>query len=476
MSYSEPLLVPRLINARGFKDFALWAGPEDLFAVDSELGTLLWTKHFDVKPSPCGATNLAAVAEAPVVINFRARRAPGTPPPVPRPPTKASERHIGVSPGGGGFGIKGIYVLTGDGYLHEQVVATGADFAPAVKFLPGPTGVSGGLSLDGKTMYTASRAGCAGVENAVWALNMGATDYPVASYKTGSVAPLIAMGPTVSDGVAYAVTGAGKADAAGEVHANSIVALDATAKVKDWYTPAGAASLENVTPVAFTYNQKKVLAAPGKDGSYVLLDAASLGGADHQTALASTPPVSKAKAGSIAALASWQDAGWDVGAGFGAWTAEGCGEVCQQQWSGASRKRRCLQGGRERREDDAGSGVGLAGSRQSRSAGGCERDGDCAFAGRCVHACDVVRAGCDERQGAVFKRRCGEHVCAWGRSRSGRWSCVLCHPRQYDVLVRNRNGALTERVAAETLSGFYDCDGGMGAGVDFGRATEVSYR
>jgi outer membrane protein assembly factor BamB len=104
------------------------------------------------------------------------------------------------------------------------------------------------------------------------------------------------------------VTGAGKADAAGEVHANSIVALDATAKVKDWYTPAGAASLENVTPVAFTYNQKKVLAAPGKDGSYVLLDAASLGGADHQTALASTPAVSKAKADSIAALASWQDA------------------------------------------------------------------------------------------------------------------------------------------------------------------------
>jgi hypothetical protein len=30
MSYGEPILVPRLINAKGFKDFVLWAGPQDL--------------------------------------------------------------------------------------------------------------------------------------------------------------------------------------------------------------------------------------------------------------------------------------------------------------------------------------------------------------------------------------------------------------------------------------------------------------
>lgn len=309
MSYGEPLLVPRLINAHGFKDFAIWAGPEDLFAVDSELGTMLWTKHYDVAPSPCGPSNLASVAETPIVINFRARRAAGAPPPRPQPAMKASERRIGVAPGGGGFGIRGIYVLTGNGYLHEQVIATGADFAPPVKFLPGATGVSGGLSIDGKMMYTATRAGCAGAENALWALNMNGDDYPVASYKTGSIAPLVAMGPTLEAGVAYAVTGDGKSDAGGDVHANSIVALSPDAKVKDWYTPTEPSSLQNVTPVAFTYNEKKLLVAPGANGSYVLLDATSLGGADHHTALASTSPVSKAEENAIAALATWQDAG-----------------------------------------------------------------------------------------------------------------------------------------------------------------------
>jgi outer membrane protein assembly factor BamB len=138
---------------------------------------------------------------------------------------------------------------------------------------------------------------------------MNGDDYPVASYKTGSIAPLVAMGPTLEAGVAYAVTGDGKSDAGGDVHANSIVALSPDAKVKDWYTPTDPSSLQNVTPVAFTYNEKKLLVAPGANGSYVLLDATSLGGADHHTALASTSPVSKAKEDAIAALATWQDAG-----------------------------------------------------------------------------------------------------------------------------------------------------------------------
>jgi len=206
-AYSEPLLVPRLINAKGFKDFVLWADGQNLYGVDSELGTTLWTKHFDTPPSPCGVSNLSAVAEAPIVINFRARRAAGAPPPRPQPPLRVSERRVGVSAGGGGFGLKGIYVLTSDGSLHEQVVATGADFAPPAKFLPGPTGASSGITLNGTTMFSATHSGCGNSENAVLALDMSSPDYPVAAYKTGSVAPLVAMGPTISDDVAYVVTG-----------------------------------------------------------------------------------------------------------------------------------------------------------------------------------------------------------------------------------------------------------------------------
>lgn len=308
MSYSEPLLVPRLINAQGFKDFVLWAGPEDLFAVDSELGRMIWTKHYEATPSSCGPTNLGIVAEAPLVINFRARRAPGSAPPPPPPgPMAASDRRVGVPAGGGGFGFRGVYLLTGDGSLHEQIIATGGDFASPVKFVPGSVGVSNGLALDGRTIYTATRSDCAGSENAVLAMMMDGKDYTISTYKTGSIPPMIAMGPTLDTGVAYVVTGEGKAGSA-DIHANSIVSLGSDAKVKDWYSP-GSGALQNLTPVAFTSKEKKLLAAPGKDGSYVLLDAESLGGTDHHTPLATTPSISKARSTSIAALASWQDVG-----------------------------------------------------------------------------------------------------------------------------------------------------------------------
>src|SRR5580765_5121550 len=63
LSYTEPLLISSLITTRGFKDFVIWAGPQDVYAVDSELGTMLWTKHYDVAPSTCGASNLSTLIE-----------------------------------------------------------------------------------------------------------------------------------------------------------------------------------------------------------------------------------------------------------------------------------------------------------------------------------------------------------------------------------------------------------------------------
>jgi hypothetical protein len=309
-SYSEPLIVLRLINARGFKDLVVWTGPQDVYAVDSELGSMVWTKHYDVKPSACGGTNLAFVMEPPPTINFGARRAPGAPPPPPQPPPiAASARRLGVAPGGGGFGIRGIYVLTADGYLHEQVLATGADFAPPVKFLPGPGGISTGMSMSGKTLYATTRAGCSGTQNALWSINLASSSYPVSSYETKTTVPQVAMGPTLGEGgVPYIVTGAGATDAQAGIHANSVVALGPESKATDWYTPTGQGDLGNVTPVAFTYKEKKLLAAPGKGGSFVLLDRDSLGGADHQTPLAQTAPAFKTKSNSVSALASWQDA------------------------------------------------------------------------------------------------------------------------------------------------------------------------
>jgi hypothetical protein len=312
-SFSEPLLASRLINAEGFKDIVYWSTSDTLYAADSELGNLLWQKHFDVKEpqgsAGCTASNLGLAIEPPPVINFNARRAPGSTPPPQAAPVAASERRLGGAAGGGGFGLKGIYALTKDGYLHEQVLTTGADFAPAVKFLPSANANPDGLIISGKTVFTATGHNCGGVPNGAWSINIGTPAYGVTSYSTGKVSPLNLTGPAVArDGTSFIVTGRGSADES--LHADSVVALAANSmQVKDWYTPAGGlGNIEHVTPVVFSHKGRQFVVAPGKDGSFALLDAASLGGSDHHTPLSTTASFSKSgEKHTWDGLSSWQD-------------------------------------------------------------------------------------------------------------------------------------------------------------------------
>jgi outer membrane protein assembly factor BamB len=315
-AFSEPLLAGRLINGQGFKDIVYWSSADTLYAVDSELGTEIWTKQFSApggKPaSGCGVSSLGVLMEPPVVINFRARarRAPGTPRPPAPPVAGPGERRLGVAPGGGYFGLKGIYILTPDGMLHEQVMTTGVDFAPPVKFLPAANGGAYGINFADKTIYTATGRGCGGIPNGVWAIDLSSADYPVTSYATPNVRPLAFSGPALMpDGTSIFVTGAGNSDAKDEMHPGSVVSLTKELKVQDWYTPSATmASYENVSPITFTYKEKQYVVAPGSNGSVTLLDAASLGGTDHKTPLFETSPLSKPGEKHVwDGFASWQE-------------------------------------------------------------------------------------------------------------------------------------------------------------------------
>jgi outer membrane protein assembly factor BamB len=314
-SFSEPLLFPGLITGRGFKDLALWADANTLYAVDSELGELVWQKAFESPSAHQACGNIQVVTEAPQVIHFGAPR-PATPKPAatappPRPPDEPlprAERRVGAAAGGGYFGLRGVYVVTSDGYIHEQIMATGLDYAPPMKFLPAPNGSSFGLNMFDKVVYTATGSGCRNIANAVWSIDLNTPDYTVNSYKTQKLSLAGLSGPAIGrDGTAYVVTGNGPA--VPPLYANSVVAMSAKElKVKDWYTPTPSGKALNAGPVAFTYKEKELIAAPGGDGSLVLLDSASLGGADHHTPLAKTDKLSKgAKRGAWESLATWQD-------------------------------------------------------------------------------------------------------------------------------------------------------------------------
>jgi hypothetical protein len=315
-SFSEPLLAGRLINAQGFKDFVYWSSADTLYAVDSELGTLTWKKQYnmqDAKAAPgCGVSSLGVLMEPPAVINFGARRprTPGTPPPPPPPIAKSNERKLGVAPGGGYFGLKGIYVLTPDGVLHEQVMTTGADFAPPVKFLPAANGSAYGLNFTAKTIFTATGHDCDGVANGLWAIDLSDGNYTVRNYSTEKLHPLALTGPAITlEGTSIFVTGSGTSDPSAEVYAGSVVAVGKNMKVQDWYTPEGGmGSFESVSPAIFTYKGKQLVVAPGKDGSIALLDATSLGGADHHTPLFETAPIAGAgEKHGWDGFATWQD-------------------------------------------------------------------------------------------------------------------------------------------------------------------------
>ena len=313
--FSEPLLAGRLINAQGFKDFVYWSSGDTLYAVDSELGTLVWQKDFKTEvPAPgpgCSASRLSVFIEPPQVINFRARRRDPNAPRPPRPPAApANERRLGVAAGGGYFGLKGVYVLTADGMLHEQVMNTGADFAPAVRFLPAANSSPYGMNILGKEVYAATGRGCGGVANGIWSIDMASPDYHVTSLSMPSSRPLALTGPVLSpDGTAFFVTGSGASDSAAGVNAGSVIALSKDLKVQDWYTPAaGMGNYDSVSPVTFEHKEKQLVVAPGKDGSIALLDATSLGGPDHHTPLFESAPVAKPGAKhSWDGFATWQD-------------------------------------------------------------------------------------------------------------------------------------------------------------------------
>jgi hypothetical protein len=107
-----------------------------------------------------------------------------------------------------------------------------------------------------------------------------------------------------SDGTLIASIGPGTAT--GDGKANAIVALDAKSlQVKDWFSQATAAFATG--PTILRHGEKELVVAATTDGRVMVLDAKSLGGADHATPLHSSKPLS-AQGGTVSAdaLAAWQ--------------------------------------------------------------------------------------------------------------------------------------------------------------------------
>ena len=187
--------------------------------------------------------------------------------------------------------------------LHVLGLASGKDIQRPAPFLPANCEVvrarCGGHDALRRDIGEVRRRA-----DGVWAIDLDSDAKPVVSWKTngGGVVGAVAFTP---DGTLIAAIGPGQAT--GDGKANAIVALDPkTLQLKDWFTQPTA---EFVTgPTILRHNNKNIVAAATKDGRVLLLDAASLGGADHATPLAASKPFLGAGATvSADALAAWQE-------------------------------------------------------------------------------------------------------------------------------------------------------------------------
>lgn len=335
-SVTTPVLLNGYIGYKGFRSLAYVGGGSDtVSAMDTDLDRMEWQKHFPTDaashPSPGSAAcpggmtanvthsvgiafPTAPAARGPVGGGRGARSAVGEPDQgaailatfeermrremaAPPPATPSGLARSAPVPSVRAPNV--VYALSSDGMLHAMYVSNGEESNPPVRFLP-PNANASALTVTGGFAYVVTTRGCGGVENGIWALDLASKQ--VFSWASKDTEIVGTVGPAFgADGVLYVANTDG-----------SLLALDSKTLVpKDSYTVKeqaprsfGAHSFTS-SPVVFVYKDRTLIAVTTQDGRIHLLDAANLGGADHQTPLHVTPPAPVPIVFPTGALATW---------------------------------------------------------------------------------------------------------------------------------------------------------------------------
>jgi outer membrane protein assembly factor BamB len=381
---SAPVALGNLMTFRGFKSLIFVGGSSNnVYGIDYDFGTMFWRTHhnytagareyagsptcpggmtlpltratalipptqlaffgFARPPRPAkgdvgepgkGAPQLAEIAARLAARGNRgggggdapARGAPtparGTPPPA---------RGADPQAGRAGRGPNFVFSVAADGLLRGLIPDTGDLALAPARFLPANATATGLIWADG-FVYAATSNTCGGAPTAVYAMDFMAETKPVTVWQSNG-APLIgfALG---ADGTVYAATGGGSSE-----YANSIIALEGrTLKLKDWLHHDAAFSS---TPVVMSEGDKTYIAVTSGT-RLVVLDAASLGGANHQTPLFVSPDAGNMRFNGDG-LATWRDAAgtrWiltEVSGAIGAFKLAGTGGAVMVERAWTSR-------------------------------------------------------------------------------------------------------------------------------------------
>lgn len=314
---TAPALLDFYISYRGFRTLGFFGGSGDTtLGVDTDLARLEWQNGAGksmAKPGtaacPGGMTStITRPTQVPYLPNVNrgagranpARSGVGepfqgavtlkqAPPPRPAAPPpaapKTAPRRVATPPNPFGPTPQFVHAVTGDGMLHQMYVSNGEEPKAPVQFLPAGANALGLTTFDGNT-YVATRNGCNGADNGIYAINN----------ETKTVSKWKATGKNVEGSTGFAV------GPEGEIYVssgNQIVALtEGKLEQRAAYNSGGADFVSS--PVVFEFEGKNYVSAATADGRVHVVNA------DSMNAVTKSDVITK-PGFAVGALASWQD-------------------------------------------------------------------------------------------------------------------------------------------------------------------------
>jgi outer membrane protein assembly factor BamB len=260
---TAPVVAENVRTRQGNKTLVFVVGSEDIvYGLDAESGKVVWQRRFpnDRKPITPPTVNCPDTQNATPVI----------------------DKEAGI-----------LYALTSDGKLRGLSLADGEDRMPPTDFVK-PRSRNWSLNLIDGIVYTNVARGCEGAVASLTGMKVKDPARPLVKFDTSRGRPAGAWGrsgPVLGPKGILLQTADGVWDATRNLWANSVLQIGLNdMQVTDYFTPENAAFLTekdldfgSASPIAFRFQQWNLVAAGGKEGTLYLMDADSLGGAEHRT-------------------------------------------------------------------------------------------------------------------------------------------------------------------------------------------------
>jgi len=287
---TAPVVASDVSTERGVRTAVYVAGiGGTVFALDSETGEQLWSRTFKYRIQP-GKGGFQGSFLCPNGVTAT--------------PVIDKSTHI-------------LYVIAADGALYGLDLGSGGIRYGPVQFVASYA-KAWSLSLVNGVVYTTLSQGCGAGLSGLYGVDVRDRHHPVVYQLLLSNSDTAGIwgrgGPIIGDnGRVYGSTADGRFDPAAGDYSNTVISASLpNLELLDYYLPPNwdylrkkDLDLGSASPVFFGWKNRRVVATGTKEAVVSLLDAESLGGADHQTTLFTSPQLANEKGICCAGLGIW---------------------------------------------------------------------------------------------------------------------------------------------------------------------------